>query len=138
MTAPQTNPNTEVNLERLVKIMGMTAVGNDHEALAFLRKANAMLAEVGWTWEQLLRGKVAVIASPFATLREPPERAPAPGCGASVPPKPQPRPPQAPSQAAPQPQPAAPQAPPYPHPGHRPRRKKQPVAPAFTLGELGL
>jgi hypothetical protein len=49
----------------------MTTAANDHESLAFMRKANTLLHDAGWTWDRLLRGSVTVIADPFDSLPEP-------------------------------------------------------------------
>jgi hypothetical protein len=57
--------------ELLIKLMGKTTSENDHEALAFLRKANSLVRESGWTWEQILRGKIKVVEDPFKNLRDP-------------------------------------------------------------------
>ena len=42
------------DLAQLKKLMAMTTSTNDHEALAFLRKANAILTKAGLTWTEVL------------------------------------------------------------------------------------
>lgn len=73
--------------ELLVKLMGMTTAENDHEALAALRRANALLSAAGWDWAKLIHGKITVVADPFAAIADPrptaptatTQRTPAPG-----------------------------------------------------------
>ena len=73
-----------LNVELLIKLMGMTTSTVDGEALAALRAANRLLiANAGGSWESLLRGKLAPI-DPFKSLAEPPKATPQP--------TPQPRP----------------------------------------------
>lgn len=57
--------------ELLLKMLNMTTSDNDGVALVALRKANALLASAGWSWESLLRAKITVVADPFATLATP-------------------------------------------------------------------
>ena len=66
-----------LNLDRLVKLMGMTTSSQDGEALNAIRLANKMVAGAGG-WESVLRGKVRVIADPFANMNIPPRQPPAP------------------------------------------------------------
>ena len=54
--------------ELLVKLLGMTASSNDGEALVAIRKANRLLAEAGWSWDQLIRGKITIVEDPFNRL----------------------------------------------------------------------
>lgn len=117
---------SEKELTLLLKLLGMTGSDNDAEALGFIRKANEHLARMGWTWDTLLRGKVTVLADPFAAA---PQVAPL-------------RPDyQRPSTSWAPPQPAAPQPsyatyspPPY---TPKPRRRRY-AAPKTTLADLGL
>ncbi|MFQ5742007.1 MAG: hypothetical protein ACE5HV_00280 [Acidobacteriota bacterium] len=51
------------NLEKFIKIMMLATSPSDGEALSALRKANAMLAEMNNSWEELLRGKVRMRAA---------------------------------------------------------------------------
>lgn len=69
-TGPKIDPS-ENFLEKLVKIMGLTGSSNDGEALAALRMGTALLAKNNYTWEKILRGKVKVVASPFAPGQRP-------------------------------------------------------------------
>ena len=50
-------------LAQLKKLMSMTTSTNDNEALAFLRKANAILAKYNLTWTEILSRTVTVGAS---------------------------------------------------------------------------
>lgn len=116
----------EINrLDRLIAFMRMTegAEKNEQEArlaLVAIKKANAMLKAEGWDWEKLLRGKVRVIADPFAT-----------GPQVSAPP---------PTQARPMDlRPARPQPPPQPQPsanpwpqGQQPKPKPRPQPPPYA------
>lgn len=58
----------------LLKILNMTTSDNDNMSLVSIRKANALLAEAGWSWEKLLAGKIVVVADPFSNLQAPPKR----------------------------------------------------------------
>lgn len=69
--------------ELLIKLLGMTTAG-DNEALVAIRKANGLLHDAGWSWEQLIRGKITVVedpfnstANPFDTMLREPKAAPA-------------------------------------------------------------
>lgn len=57
-------------LELLIKVMKMTSA-EDNIALVAIRKANAHLAKMGTDWEAVLRGKVKIIADPFASINIP-------------------------------------------------------------------
>ena len=57
-------------LELLIKLMKMTDA-EDNIALIAIRKANGHLSKLGADWESLLRGKVRVIADPFANINIP-------------------------------------------------------------------
>lgn len=85
------NPMPKIlNVELLIKLMGMTTSSIDGEALAALRAANRLLIDQGkGSWESLLRGKLAPI-DPFASLPEPPKAA-APRAPSPPPPPPPPR-----------------------------------------------
>lgn len=62
---------TSLNLELLIKLLKLTTSSNDGEALLASRKANEVLGKFGGDWEALLRGKVTVIADPFAAAATP-------------------------------------------------------------------
>jgi hypothetical protein len=64
--------NSDINLEKLIKLIRLSESSNDAEALAALRAANALLKRAGWDWEKLLRGKVTVVADPFSNIPAPP------------------------------------------------------------------
>lgn len=66
--------NENADLSLLIKMLGMTDSDSDGQALVAIRKANAQVRKLGTTWEDLLRGKVTVIADPFnaGDLRAPP------------------------------------------------------------------
>lgn len=53
--------------ELLIKLLNMTTA-EDNVALVAVRKANALLSDAGWTWEQLLRGKITIVEDPFNHL----------------------------------------------------------------------
>jgi hypothetical protein len=57
---------TAINLELLIKLLKLTSSSNDGEAIVAMRKANQQVEKVGGDWETLLRGKVTIIADPFA------------------------------------------------------------------------
>jgi hypothetical protein len=63
------------DLERLIKIMGMTGSDNENQALVAVRKANELVAKLGG-WTAILRGKVQIriIADPFAGVQMPSTR----------------------------------------------------------------
>ena len=83
----QTMPSV-INVELLIKLMGMTTSNSDGEALAALRAANRLLiTNGGGNWETLLRGKLAPI-DPFASLPEPPKSPPPPPRNPPPPPPP--------------------------------------------------
>jgi hypothetical protein len=88
--------------ELLIKLLNMTTA-EDNVALVAVRKANALLADAGWTWEQLLRGKITVVEDPFNNLGNP-FAAAGPVSRPTTPP-PQPARPRAPT-PPPQPKPA--------------------------------
>jgi hypothetical protein len=73
--SPQASSATprSLNLEQLIKLLKLTTSSNDHEALSASRKANLQLEKFGGDWDTLLRGKVTVLADPFASFAgEPP------------------------------------------------------------------
>lgn len=55
-------------LDLLIKILRMTESENDHLALTAVRRANSHLAKLGASWDDLLRGRVRIIADPFASI----------------------------------------------------------------------
>lgn len=96
----------------LLKLLRLTESDTDGEALSAIRKANALLKANKWDWEKLLRGKITIIADPFAGKDAIPDpvgqRTADPSWAKStVPPRPQPSPP-------PQPQRRTPYTPPPP------------------------
>ena len=123
---------TERDLDRLIKLMKMTASPNDGEALTALRMATIALARVGGDWDTLLRGHVTIIADPWGGATPPPPRRPdwqpkqwaAPRPSAAPTPKPAPTPPPIwPMKPIP--------VPPVPKPGRRtPYRAPAGMAPA--------
>lgn len=85
-------------LELLIKIMKMTTAEPTIAAVAFA-KANQLLAQEGWDWERLLRGKVKILADPFSGVAAPPQFTSSPPPKAPAPPTPprQPQPPPSPA-----------------------------------------
>jgi type II secretory pathway pseudopilin PulG len=65
----------DLKLDTLIKVLLMTTSDNNSEALAALRAANKMLRTANTDWEKLLRGKVTVVADPFADIPAPPRPA---------------------------------------------------------------
>lgn len=57
-------------LELLIKLMRMTQA-EDNIALVAIKKANSHLLKMGTDWESILRGKVKIIADPFASINIP-------------------------------------------------------------------
>lgn len=106
MTTP---PNLDGQpLELLIKLMRMTSA-EDPIALVAIKKANSHLLKMGTDWEALLRGKVRIIADPFASINipagamnpnrnqdytppPPPRRQPTPTYAPNPPPRPRPAP----------------------------------------------
>lgn len=80
--------------ELLIKLLRMTTSDNDPEALAALRKANALLVSAGWDWERLIHSKIRIIEDPFKNLGTP--SAPARAANGSGFARPQPQPQSAP------------------------------------------
>lgn len=80
-------------LDLFIKVMKMTTA-EDGPALIAIRKANKMLADEGWDWDKLLRGKVKVIQDPFSNGSRTSAPAPAPKAAprSAPPPPPQPTP----------------------------------------------
>jgi cell division septation protein DedD len=107
------NEATPLNLERLIKLLKLSASPNDSEALAAVRKANDVLARSFGDWDSLLRGKVTIIEDPFNSIKAPPRRDT---------PREAPSPPQRP-------------APPQPKPAPPPPPKPQPKPHANTTGD---
>jgi hypothetical protein len=69
-------PGAELpNFKVFVKLMGMTTSSNDGECLNAIRMANAQLAKIDQTWEELLAGKVRMISdSVFGDAPDPRKR----------------------------------------------------------------
>lgn len=61
----------DLKLDTLIKVLLMTTSDNNSEALAAIRRANVMLRNASTDWEKLLRGKVTVVADPFADIAPP-------------------------------------------------------------------
>lgn len=61
----------DLKLDLLIKVLGMTTSSADGEALSAVRRANSMLKSAAISWETLLRGKVTVVADPFANIPTP-------------------------------------------------------------------
>jgi hypothetical protein len=104
-------------LELLIKLMRMTD-SEDNMTLVAIRKANSHLKKMGTDWEAVLRGKVKIIADPFASINIP-KSAMNPNRNQDYTPPPPPRPKPAPPyyyQNHPQRPKAAPQAAPHPQP----------------------
>jgi hypothetical protein len=59
------------NLDIIIKLMGMTGSIHDAEALSALRMATAQLKKWGWTWDEMLRGKIKIMPDPFASIPTP-------------------------------------------------------------------
>lgn len=116
-------------LELLIKLMKMTQA-EDNIALVAIKKANGQLLKMGTDWEALLRGKVKIIADPFANINIPASHM-NPNNNQDYTPKP--RPPIRP-EAPPKPQPY--QAPPayQPPPPRKPRSPGQPSRPLADPG----
>lgn len=57
-------------LGQLKKIMAMTTSSNDHEALGFMRKANAILARYGLTWAEVLSRTVSTAGTEVESAPE--------------------------------------------------------------------
>lgn len=71
MNMPSPPPDLDGQpLELLIKFMRMTGA-EDNIALVAIKKANAHLAKLGTDWESILRGKVKIIADPFASINIP-------------------------------------------------------------------
>jgi len=89
--------------ELLLKCLKMTTSDNDGEALAAMRRANALLVSAGWTWDKLIAAKIVVVGDPFASIAVPkndtsdrgpmPFTPPSPRRTPAPPPRPTPPPP---------------------------------------------
>lgn len=118
-------------LELLIKLMKMTSA-EDNIALVAIRKANSQLLKMGTDWEAILRGRVKIIADPFASINIP--------ASAMNPNRNQDYTPPPPRRPAPRPAPPKAPPPPDPDPGHsymfrqqqtpsyNPRPRPQPLA----------
>jgi hypothetical protein len=63
----------DLKLDTLIKVLLMTTSDNNSESLAAIRRANVMLRNASTDWDKLLRGKVTVVADPFADIAPPPQ-----------------------------------------------------------------
>lgn len=61
----------DLKLDTLIKVLLMTTSDTDGEALAAIRRANSMLKNAATSWDDLLRGKVTVMADPFENISAP-------------------------------------------------------------------
>lgn len=61
----------DLKLDTFIKVLLMTTSDTDGESLAAIRRANSMLKNANTNWEALLRGKVTVVADPFASIPTP-------------------------------------------------------------------
>lgn len=61
----------DLKLDTLIKVLLMTTSSQDGEALAAMRRANILLRNANTDWDKLLRGKVTVVADPFADIAAP-------------------------------------------------------------------
>lgn len=96
MNMTQQRPESK-ELSILIKLLKMTTSTHDHEAISAMRLANAQVLKLGTDWEDLLYGKVTLVADPFSSI---PEVKPAPTSGVG-----QPSPPRRPAPPPPPPQP---------------------------------
>lgn len=76
MTMTQQRPESK-ELSILIKLLKMTTSTHDQEALSAMRLANMQLLKLGTDWEDLLNGKVTLIADPFTSVPDLPQQAPA-------------------------------------------------------------
>ena len=81
-------------------MLNMTTVAEDTMAVVAIRKANELMRDAGWTWEQLLTNKIRIIEDPFKNLATPSgpttvsaATAYTPTRSSTTPPKPAPPPP---------------------------------------------
>src|SRR5258706_13648282 len=93
MNAPKPT-NSQFSI--FIKLLKMTTSPNDGEALNAIRMANQQLSKFGGDWEELLSGRVTIIADPFTSVPDLNPRArdaaPAPGTRPAPPPPPRPTP----------------------------------------------
>lgn len=61
---------SQIDHDRLLKVLGMTGSDQDGEALAALRKAQAIMSAAKVTWSDLIK------AQPYAQMREEPQGRP--------------------------------------------------------------
>lgn len=85
-------------LDLLIKLLSKSTTDNDNEAMMAIRAANRALKAEGWSWEQLLRGRITVVEDPFVAMQRPTTNAthtsqPAAPRPAARPAAPRPRPP---------------------------------------------
>lgn len=130
--------SSELNLDLLIKLLNMMSSTNDNIALMSARKATQQVEKVGGDWETLLRGKVTIIADPFASASVPPvpQSNWKPNVNRSAPPPPQrPTPPWAMGAAQPRPRPTPPPSPPpsQPRPNTTTVPPKQTAIVNYTL-----
>lgn len=52
----------------LIKLLKMTTSSHDHEALSAMRLANAQLLKLGTDWDDLISGRVTLVADPFTSV----------------------------------------------------------------------
>jgi hypothetical protein len=80
MNMTQQRPESK-ELSILIKLLKMTTSTHDHEAISAMRLANAQVLKLGTDWEDLLYGKVTLVADPFTSI---PDVTPAPPPASSV------------------------------------------------------
>lgn len=61
-----------IDIERLIKLIGMTGSSHDGECLAAIRKANALLVAADMSWEDIIRGRWRSAAPPPREAATPP------------------------------------------------------------------
>lgn len=66
MTMTQKPESKELSI--LIKLLKMTTSTHDHEAISAMRLANAQLLKLNTDWDDLLNGKVTLVADPFTAI----------------------------------------------------------------------
>lgn len=68
MTAMTQEQPQSKELTILIKLLKMTTSTHDHEAISAMRLANAQLLKLNTDWDDLLNGKVTLVADPFTAI----------------------------------------------------------------------
>src|SRR4051794_24220848 len=76
MTMTQKPESKELSI--LIKLLKMTTSTHDHEAISAMRLANAQLLKLNTDWDDLLNGKVTLVADPFTAIPDVQASAPSP------------------------------------------------------------